>query len=206
MKMQKISKIFSPQRIIVIVVTIALVVVSAILLHVMFSQSLTNLTAELLAATVAVVLVVASVGVTIHFQSKAETEHEYQVTLFDTKMKVYTEFLRITAKADDDAKIDDKEMEEIRNQACIVSRLAKVDLVVHLGHFISNLETTRDLLRGNDNGKGNDEDKNKDKGSFQQVIFSMREDIGVVDETTDPAKDAIRKLVRHRRLHADTHK
>ena len=34
------------------------------------------------------------------------------------------------------------------------------------------------------------------KGAFQQVIISMREDLGVVDTTTDEATQAIRRLVR----------
>ena len=42
----------------------------------MFSKHVSDLTIELLAAIIAVVLVVASVGVTIHFQVRSETERE----------------------------------------------------------------------------------------------------------------------------------
>ena len=71
--------------VIVMILIVALVAVSSILLHVMFSRSLTDLAIELMAAALAVVLVVASVGVTIHFQSKAETERQYRVCLFENK-------------------------------------------------------------------------------------------------------------------------
>lgn len=172
--------------VIVMVLTVALVAVSSILLHVMFSRSLTDLAIELMAAALAVVLVVASVGVTIHFQSKAETERQYRVCLFENKMKEYTKFLEVTAKSDDDDKIEDHEVDEIRNQARVAAMLAERELVVCLADFVANLERTRNLHM---------EDPNR-KGAFQQVIISMREDLGVVDETTEEAKQAIRRLVR----------
>ena len=172
--------------VIVMVLIVALVAVSSILLHVMFSQSLTDLAIELMAAALAVVLVVASVGVTIHFQSKAETERQYRVCLFENKMKAYTQFLKITAKSDDDDKIENQEVDEIRNQARVAAMLAERELVVCLADFVANLERTRNLHM---------EDP-KRKGAFQQVIISMREDLGVVDETTEEAKQAIRRLVR----------
>ena len=168
------------------VLTIALVAVSSILLHVMFSRSLTDLAIELMAAALAVVLVVASVGVTIHFQSKAETERQYRVCLFENKMNVYTKFLEVTAKSDDDDKIERQEIAEIRNQARVAAMLAKKELVVCLADFVANLERTKNLHM---------EDPER-KGAFQQVIISMREDLDVVDETTDEAKQAIRELVR----------
>lgn len=172
--------------VIVMVLIVALVAVSSILLHVMFSRSLTDLAIELMAAALAVVLVVASVGVTIHFQSKAETERQYRVCLFENKMKVYTRFLEITAKSDDDDKIEKQEIAEIRNHARVAAMLAERQLVVRLADFVANLEKTRNLHM---------EDPER-KGTFQQVIISMREDLGVVDETTDVAKQAIRRLVR----------
>ena len=171
--------------VIVMVLTIALVAVSSILLHVMFSRTLTDLSVELMAAALAVVLVVASVGVTIHFQSIAETERQYRVCLFENKMKEYTKFLEITAKSDDDDKIENREIAEIRNQARVAAMLAERELVVCLSEFVANLETTRNL---------HIEDSER-KGAFQQVIISMREDLGVVDETTEEAKQAIRRLV-----------
>ncbi len=175
------------QSAIVIVLIFALVVVTSFLLHVLFSQSLTGLAVELLAAALAVVLVVASVGVTIHFQSKAETERQYRVCLFENKMKEYTKLLEITAKSDDDDKVDDQEIDAIRNQAQVAVMLAEKDLVVCLSEFIVNLETTRKLYAENLEGKG----------AFQQVVISMREDLGVVDGTTDEAKKAIRRLIRN---------
>lgn len=172
--------------VIVMILIVALVAVSSILLHVMFSRSLTDLAIELMAAALAVVLVVASVGVTIHFQSKAETERQYRVCLFENKMKVYTRFLEITAKSDDDDKIENHEVDEIRNHARVAAMLAERELVVCLADFVANLESTRNLHM---------EDPER-KGAFQQVIISMREDLGVVDETTPEAKQAIRRLVR----------
>ena len=145
-----------------------------------------------MAAALAVVLVVASVGVTIHFQSKAETERQYRVCLFENKMKVYTKFLETTAKSDDDDKIENHEVDEIRNQARVAAMLAKSDLVVCLSDFVANLEKTRSLHMEDREGKG----------AFQQVIISMREDLGVVDETTDDDKRAISKWAINRLVRA----
>ena len=54
----------------VVVLAVALVITASILVHVLFANNVTDLTVELLAAIIAVVLVVASVGVTIHSQSE----------------------------------------------------------------------------------------------------------------------------------------
>lgn len=108
----------------VLVLIVALTVVTSILLHVMFSRALTDLTVERLAAALAVVLVVASVGVTIHFQSRAKTGRQYRVCLFENKMREYTKLLAVTAKSDDDGTIDDQEIDEIRNQALVAAMFA----------------------------------------------------------------------------------
>lgn len=108
----------------VLVLIVALTVVTSILLHVMFSRALMDLTVELLAAALAVVLIVASVGVTIHFQSRAETERQYRLCLFENKMREYTKLLAGTAKSDDDGTIDDQEIDEIRNQALVAAMFA----------------------------------------------------------------------------------
>ena len=63
---------------------------------------------------------------------------------------------------------------------------AEKELVVCLAEFVVNLEKTKNLHM---------EDP-KRKGAFQQVIIAMRRDLGVVDETTKEAKQAIRELVR----------
>ena len=73
----------------VVVLAVALVITASILVHVLFSNNVTDLTVELLAAIIAVVLVVASVGVTIHFQVRSETEREYRVELFRQKLELY---------------------------------------------------------------------------------------------------------------------
>ena len=90
-------------------------------------------------------------------------------------MKVYTKFLEITAKSDDDDKIEKHEVGEIRNQARVAAMLAKKELVVCLADFVANLERTRNLHM---------EDPER-KGAFQQVIISMREDLDVVDALLD---------------------
>lgn len=162
----------------------ALVVVTFFLMHVLFSGPISGLAVELLAAGVAVVLVVVSVGVTIHFQNKAETERQYRVCLFENKMREYTEFLELTAKADDDGRVDRGEIDQIRNQARVVAMLAQKPLLICLADFIENLEQTRELHGGD-----------SENGTFQQVIASMRSDLGVVDAVSEESERAIHRMV-----------
>ena len=166
----------------------ALIVLASILMHILFSREIGGLTAELLAAGVAVVLVVASVGVTIHFQNNAETERQYRVCLFENKMKEYTKFLNLTAKVDDDDRVDDEEVEAIRNQALVTAMLAGKRLLIHLADFVENLERTRELHGGS-----------PEECTLQRVILSMREDLDVVDQVRPESKDAVERMVLRKR-------
>ena len=49
---------------------------------------------------VAVVLMVASVGVTIHFQKASEIEREYKVKIFEAKVNLYKSFLKEVTEYD----------------------------------------------------------------------------------------------------------
>jgi len=148
----------------------ALIVPASILMHILFSREIGGLTVELLAAGVAVVLVVVSVGVTTHFQNNAEIEKQYRGCVFENKMKEYTKFLNLTAKADDDDRVDDMEVEAIRNQARVTAMLAEGPLLIRLADFIENLERTRELYG-----------RSPEECTFQRVILSMRDDLGVVE-------------------------
>ena len=127
------------------VLLVTVVVVVAVLLHVLFAQSISNLTVEILAAIIAVVLVVASVAVTIHFQSRSETEHEYRVELFKQKVEGYRNLLDFVARTDDDEHICDQDIEGIRNRARTVALYADQDLIEQLAGFIERLERERVL-------------------------------------------------------------
>ena len=91
----------------------------------MFASKVTDLTVELLAAIIAVVLVVASVGVTIHFQVRSETEREYRVELFRQKLELYRDTIACITRADDDGVIHDHEIEEMRNFARVTALVGK---------------------------------------------------------------------------------
>ena len=166
----------------------AIIVLASILMHILFSREIGGLTAELLAAGVAVVLVVVSVGVTIHFQNNAETERQYRVCVFENKMREYTKFLDLTARADDDDRVDDKEVEAIRNQALVTAMLAGRELLIHLANFVENLERTRELHGGS-----------PEECTFQRVILSMRKDLGVVERVHPKSEDAVERMVLRRR-------
>lgn len=186
-------KTLGANNIIVMVLVTALVVVTFLLMHTLFSRPISGLAVELLAAAVAVVLVVVSVGITIHFQNKAETERQYRVCLFENKMREYTKFLELTAKADDDDRVDDNEVEQIRNQARVIAMLAHKPMLISLAAFVDNLEQTRELHIGDSSGNG----------TFQEVIVAMRVDLSVVDIVTQESERAIRQMVLRPRKSSD---
>ena len=136
----------------VVVLAVALVITASILVHVLFSKHVSDLTIELLAAIIAVVLVVASVGVTIHFQVRSETEREYRVELFRQKLELYKDTIACVTKADDDGVIDDHEIEEMRNYARMTALVGNRELVKSLAEFLSVVEQSRSITREEEQG------------------------------------------------------
>ena len=135
-----------------VVLAVALVITASILVHVLFSNNVTDLTVELLAAIIAVVLVVASVGVTIHFQVRSETEREYRVELFRQKLELYKDTIACVTRADDDGVIDDHEIEEMRNYARLTALVGNRELVSALAEFVSAVEESGSITREEDRG------------------------------------------------------
>ena len=153
----------------VVVLAVALVITASILVHVLFSKHVSDLTIELLAAIIAVVLVVASVGVTLHFQVRSETEREYRVELFRQKLELYKDTIACVTKADDDGVIDDHEIEEMRNYARMTALVGNRELVQSLAEFLSVVEQSRSITQ------------EEEQGSFRSVLQGMRNDLGVVE-------------------------
>ena len=110
------------------------------LLHVLFSQGISDLTVEILAAIIAVVLVVASVAVTLHFQSKYEIEREFHIELCRQKLEIYCKLLAEFSKADDDGKVTLDEIIEMRNLSRSLALVASADLVVEVSRLVQLVE------------------------------------------------------------------
>ena len=157
-------------RFAVVVLVIALVTVVSVLMHVMFTEGPSPLTVEILAAVLAVVLVVASVGVTIHFQAKSETEREFRVKLFEEKLKIYVGLLNCITAADDDVTIDSAEMNEIRNRARVAALVASEPLLSSLAPFLEKVINQGRLPDPSGTH------------TFSMVVQAMRDDLGVVDD------------------------
>ena len=160
-------------RFAVVVLVIALVTVVSVLMHVMFTQGISDLTVEILAAVLAVVLVVASVGVTIHFQAKSETKREFRVKLFEEKLEIYVGLLNCITKADDDVVVDLKEMNEIRNRARVAALVASKPLLEVLAPFVETVIDRGKLPIPSE------------QHTFSKLVQSMREDLNVVEGADD---------------------
>ncbi len=157
-------------RFVISFLLVAVVVTVSVLLKVLFSMSISELAVEILAAVLAVVLVVASVGVTIHFQHQSETERGFRIELFQSKLTMYQELLECIAKTDDDGRIDDHEVEAVRNGARAVALVAGPDLVHKLAAFVERLDKERQLASCAEGA-----------GTFRSVVQAMREDLDVVE-------------------------
>ncbi len=171
-------------RFAVVVLVIALVTVVSVLMHVLFTEGISDLTIEILAAVLAVVLVVASVGVTIHFQAKSETEREFRVKLFEEKLKIYVDLLNCITKADDDVVIDTREMNEIRNRARVTALVGGKQLLKSLAPFVET------VIR---NAKLPDPSENH---TYSTLVQAMRNDLNVVDEENGGVKDDIKRMMK----------
>lgn len=156
-------------RFVVVILVVALVAAVSVLLHVLFSKSISSLTVEILAAVLGVVLVVASVGVTIHFQNRSEMERQFRVALFEKKLDAYLALLVCIARADDDGRIDDDEREEIRNHSEMIALVGGEGLVGTLSRFNEGIS------------KGHWLDAGADDDSFTSLVQAMRTDLAVVD-------------------------
>ena len=162
------------------------------LLHVLFSDDISNLTIEILAAVVGVVLVIVSVAVTIHFQVGAEMEREFQVELFKTKVQNFEDFISTVMAADDDDVIKREEIEQIRNLGAKLSLFSSKELVQDVALFIDKLrdEATLALSNGPDG----------DEGTFRSVVTNMRRDLAVVDDASEEEfKEYVRNIIERKR-------
>ena len=174
-------------RFVIVILITALVVAVSFLLHVLFSKDITDLTVEILAAVLGVVLVVASVGVTIHFQQKAEKERQFHIAIFQTKLKLYRELLDCIVVSDDDHVITPCEIEKIRNMSRVVALVGSKELIGTLASFVERITREKKLDLKND----------QEDNTFPAVIQRMREDLDVVE---GDVKIMIQRLNEARRL------
>lgn len=162
---------------------VAIVLTSAVLLHVMFSANVSELTIEILAAVVAVVLVVASVAVTLHFQAQYETEREFKTELFKHRLDHYHKLLREFSKADDDGHISQCEITHMKNLARSISLIASADVIVTLANYIRLVDEHENLFITEKQAANQVNMIGKDilAGTFRNLVTQMREDLMVED-------------------------
>ena len=179
---------------VIVVLITALVVAVSFLLHVLFSEAITELTVEILAAVLGVVLVVASVGVTIHFQHKAEKERQFQIDVFRVKLKLYQKLLDCIVVSDDDHVITPCEIEKIRNEARVVALVGGKRLLETLASFVERVTRERQLYPLHDQDDAT--------GTLRAVVQQMREDLDVVEGNVE---DEVRRLNEVRRPASEPH-
>lgn len=182
----------------IIALSAAVVVTSAVLLHVMFSADVSNLTIEILAAVVAVVMVVVSVAVTLHFQVEYEAEKEYKTEVFKEKLKRYYELLDYFSEVDDDHEgeyaVSDEELKKMKNLSRSVALIAKSDVVLTLANFIEEVEKKKQLYIDKPD-LSDIEDPHR--GTFRNLVVQMRTDLEVVEsQKSEKVREAVERLVR----------
>lgn len=154
------------------VLVIALLVAVVFLFHVLFERNISDLTVEIMAAILGVVLVVASVGVTIHFQHEAEKRRQFQFQVFQTKLKLYQKLLDCIMKSDDDNQIKPEEIGEMRNRSSVVALVASAELLEALAAFIERVSREGQLAPKD----------GQSEGTYRCVIQEMRKDLAVVED------------------------
>ena len=181
----------------IIALSAAVVVTSAVMLHVMFSADVSNLTIEILAAVVAVVMVVVSVAVTLHFQADYEAEKEFKTEVFKHKLTRYYALLEQFSEVDNDLVIDSTELKQMKNLARSVALISSPDVVVTLANYIQAVEKKKELYIGEEDIPKT-EGSNKDlQGTFRNLVIKMRKDLEVLDlERFEEVREAVGRLVR----------
>lgn len=96
----------SRYTIVVVVLTIAIILGTDVLLHILFGMEFSKLTLKMLATLIAVVMTVASVAVTLFFQSEYEVDREFKTDLFKRRIDVYYKLLLAYSEKKADGEID----------------------------------------------------------------------------------------------------
>lgn len=181
----------------IVALSFAIVVTSAVLLHIMFQAEVSELTIEILAAVVAVVMVVASVAVTLHFQADYETDREFKTELFRARLNHYKELLIKFSAADDDDHISDEEVIQMKNSARSIALLASADVVVTLSNYIRLIDDHRSLYITREQAENGEVPlTNPDyAGTFRNLVIQMRQDLRVVEGDGNEVYEAVQRLV-----------
>ncbi len=172
----------------VVALSVAIIVVSATLLHHMMSSNASNLTVEIMAAVVAVVLVVASVAVTLHFQSDYEVERDCKTEIFKKRLEIYEHILEMYSELDDEDNINEDKLNKIQNLALRASLVATTDVTASMANYTRNIWLERKLYFSDQEVKdlqdkfGDDPQRRMYPGSFRSLVKEMREDLNLIEE------------------------
>ena len=198
----------SRHTVVVVVLTIAIILVTGVLLHILFGMELSKLTLEMLATLIAVVMVVASVAVTLFFQSEYEVDREFKTELFKRRIDVYYKLLLAYSEKKADGEIDAEEKADMLNLARSVALVASANTVVTLSNYLNGVLATGNLYFTDDEALSHALEKDKTyQGTFRNLVSCMRKDLRVMDEKagkdainreTELVKSAVENIVRPR--------
>lgn len=164
-------------NVVIILLTVGLVFVTIVLIHNFFTLEPDALVVELLAATVAVVLVIVSVGVTVHYQSIREIEKEFKVELFRSKIQQYQKYILAVVECDDinhDHSSDEKNqaintsIENVQNITREISLIASEPLIKELSVYLEKIIKHKKIYF-----------PEHGEGTFRHVLIEMRKDLNV---------------------------
>ena len=193
---------------VIVVLTVAIILVTGVLLHILFDMQLSKLTLEMLATLIAVVMVVASVAVTLYFQSEYEVDREFKSELFKQRILTYYKLLSEYSKMDDDGVIQPCEKEKMLNLARSVALIASPRTVFVLSNYVNGIIKTGRLYLSDEEARehskflaGMRTPVAEYLGTFRNLVSCMRDDLKVVEDKTsstteDSIKEAIASIVR----------
>lgn len=180
-------------NILIILLTIGLTVISVLYVYHVFSTDPSALTVELSAAMVAVVLVIVSVGVTVHYQSDREIQKEFKVELYRTKIGQYQKYIAAVV-ACDDAHIDlrteegketfEKHVDQVQNISREICLIASVELIENLSEYLKKITKNRSIYFPDDQS-----------ATFRHVIAAMRQDLDVIETKDKRDKKSLEKVM-----------
>ena len=167
------------------ILTTVLLLTLGVLIFVLFAKNPSGLTIEILAAIIAVVLVVASVCITVHYQHLSDMKREFNVQLFEQKLTLYRSFIEMVVTIDDDNEVTQSEIMSILNKARLVALVGKASLVETITNFLDEVISHQSLIV----------DSDKPDRQFSTIVQLMRDDLAVVDDSDSGSQTPIRDLM-----------
>ncbi len=142
-----VMKKITLKEIVIIFSAISLCLLGIIFLDKIYTTNIGGLSQEIFSAVLASVFTIAAMTVVMNLQSRQEKEKEFSSKLFEKKLEIYQDLLKLIFSSDDDNILENSEIQEIENKIGEASIVASSKLVSSFSQFMIQLKVYGCLYR-----------------------------------------------------------